>query len=395
MRKNASLQVCKSYIYHKSHEIIVHMRKTFKFRVYPTRKQGVKLLRVLSVCRHLYNDSLHDRQVAYEDCRCGLSFYDQCAWLKFVDKQGVYGHILQNVLHRVDRSFQNFFRRMKNGEDNAGYPRFQGRARYDSFTYPDPYGHGYKIEDGKLHLSKIGAIRIFQHREIEGNIKTCTIKRDGDQWYASFSVELPDVEKKKTKTSVGVDVGITMLATLSDGAEIENTKTLDKYDSKLRKAQRDLSRKKKGSNNWDKQRIRLARIHRKIRNVRKDYLHKASRILADTYDQIIFEDLHIKNMVKNSHIARSIHDASWGMLINLTTYKVEYTGGIVELVNPRNTSKQCSVCGCIQPIPLSQRTYRCPDCGAVMGRDRNAAINIKNRAVPADCGELTPVEMVA
>ena len=371
------------------------MRKTFTYRLYPTRKQNIILLHVLSMCRKLYNDSLHDRQVAYEDCHCGLSYYDQQDWLKFVDKQGIYGHILQNVLRRVDASFRNFFRRVKNGEANVGYPRFQGRNRYDSLTYPDPYRTGYKIEGGKLHLSKIGAIRIFQHREIEGSIKTCTIKRDGDQWYASFSVELPDPEPKEIKTSVGVDVGIITLATLSDGTEIENPKTQDKYDSKLWKAHRDLSRKKKGSSNRNKQKIILAGVYRKVRNARKDYLHKASRILADTYDQIVFENLQVKNMVKNHHLARSIHDASWSMLINFTTYKVEYTGGTVELVNPRNTSKQCSVCGGIQPMPLSRRTYRCPDCGAVIGRDHNAAINIKNRYVPADCGELTPVEMVA
>jgi putative transposase len=337
---------------------------------------------------------LHDRKTAYEDCNCGLNYYDQAAWLKHVDYQGIYAHVLQDVLKRVDKSFQNFFRRVKT-EEEPGYPRFKGYGRYDSFTYPDPYGVGYKIEEGKLHLSKIGAIRIFQHREIEGKVKTCTIKREGDQWYATFSVELPDVEKIIPQTSVGVDVGITTLATLSDGTEIENPKTLNKYDSKLRKAQRHLSRKKKGSSNRGKQRIVLSGIYRKVRNIRKDYLHKASRILADSYDLIIFEDLQIKNMVKNHHLARSIHDASWGMLISLTTYKAEEAGGAVKLVNPRNTSKECSVCGNIQPMPLSKRTYQCPVCGSRMDRDHNAAINIKNRYVPTDCGELTPVEMVA
>ncbi len=393
--KNASLRACTGYIYLRVKEGIVNMRKTFQYRMYPTRKQTILLLHVLSVCRKLYNDSLHDRKVAYEDCHCGLSYYDQAAWMRYMDYQGVYAHILQNVLRRVDTAFQNFFRRVKSGAEKVGYPRFQGRNRYDSFTYPDPYGTGYKIEGGKLHLSKIGAIRIFQHREIEGKVKTCTIKKEGDQWYASFSVELPDPKPKEVNTSVGVDVGINTLATLSDGTEIENPKTLDKCDSKLRKAHRYLSRKKKGSNNRNKQKIVLKWIYRKVRNARKDYLHKASRTLADNYDRIIFEDLQIKNMVKNHHLARSIHDASWSMLISLTTYKVEYTGGVVELVNPRNTSKHCSVCGCIKSMPLSQRTCRCPDCGAVMGRDHNAAINILNKHVPADCGELTPVEMVA
>ena len=151
--------------------------------------------------------------------------------------------------------------------------RFQGKNRYDCFTYPQS---GFKIKDGKLHLSKIGAIRLFLHREIVGKIKTCTIKQEGTQWYVCFSVELPDAEKKECNTSVGVDVGITTLATLSDGTQIKNPKTLDKYDSKLRKAQKDLSRKQKGSNNRKKQKPKVARIHRKIRNVRKDYLHKAS-----------------------------------------------------------------------------------------------------------------------
>ena len=379
------------YIHFRVKEFIGNMRKTFQYRIHPTRKQNIILLHVLSVCRKLYNDTLHDRKVAYEDCHCGVSYYDQAAWMKYMNYQGVYAHILQNVLRRVDASFQNFFRRVKNGE-TPGYPRFQGRNRYDSFTYPDPYGTGYKIEDGKLHLSKIGTIRMFMHREIEGKIKTCTIKRDGDQWYASFSVELPDSEPKEIETSIGVDVGITTLATLSDGNEIENPKTLDKYDSKLRKAHRDLSRKKTRSHNWYEQKIKLANIHRTIRNIRNDYLHKASRFLVDNYDQIVFEDLQIQNMVKNHHLARSIHDASWGMLINFTTYKAEEAGGIVELVNPRRTSQECCICGNIQSMPLSQRTYRCSKCGNVIGRDHNAAINIKNRYVGTDCVELTPVK---
>jgi len=365
-------------------------RKTFKYRLYPTKDQVQILAYCLTTCRHLYNEMLEDRKNTYDRCGIGLSYNQQAEWLKYLNL-GIHSQVAQDVLRRLDKAFQNFFRRVKNGDKNVGYPRFQGKNRYDSFTYPQS---GFKIlEDGRLKLSKIGAIRIFMHREIVGKIKTCTIKRDGGQWYASFSVELPDPEPKEILTSVGVDVGITTLATLSDGTEIENPKTRDKYDSKLWRAQRDLSRKKTRSHNWYEQKTKLANIHRTIRNVRNDYLHKASRMLVDTYDRIIFEDLQIKNMVKNHHLARSIHDASWRMLINLTTYKAEYAGGVVELVNPRNTSKQCSVCGCIQPMPLSQRIYRCPNCGAVMGRDHNAAINIKNRYVGTDCVEFTPVEI--
>ncbi|KAF5414208.1 MAG: hypothetical protein C5S48_09320 [Candidatus Methanogaster sp.] len=367
------------------------LRRTFEYRLYPTEDQVQILTYCLTTCRYPYNELLEDRKNAYDRCGIGLNYNDQAGQLKYLNL-GVYSQVAQDVLRRLDKAFQNFFRRVKNGDKKVGYSRFQGKNRYDSFTYPQT---GFKIKDSKLHLSKIGAIRIFQHREIVGKIKTCTIKRDDDQWYVCFSVELPDVEKKEIKTAVGVDVGINTLATLSDSMEIENPKTLNKYDSKLRKAHRNLSQKKKGSNNWDKQKIVLKGIYRKVRNARKDYLHKASRILADSYDRIIFEDLQIKNMVKNHHLARSIHDASWGILISLTTYKAEEAGGVIELVNPRNTSKQCSVCGCVQSMPLSQRTYRCPDCGAVMGRDHNAAINIKNQYVRADCPELTPVELVA
>jgi putative transposase len=360
----------------------------------------------------MYNEMLADRKNAYDRCGIGLNYTQQAGQLTYLNLD-IHSQVAQDVLRRLDKAFQNFFRRVKNGE-KPGYPRFQGKSRYDSFTYPQS---GFKIlDDGKLKLSKIGTIRMFVHREIVGKIKTCTILRDGDQWYACFSVELPNVEKVEPKTAIGVDLGINTLATLSDGTVIENPKTLDKYDSKLRKAQKDLSRKKKGSNNRNKQKTVLKGAYRKVRNARKDYMHKASRILADTYDMIVFEDLQIKNdfftknrvktalrvglaiyffVNENHHLARSIHDASWNMLINFTTYKAEEAGGSVELVNPRNTSKLCSVCGCIQAMPLSQRTYRCPDCGSVMDRDHNAAINILNRHVPADCGELTPVEMVA
>ena len=334
---------------------------------------------------------LADRKNAYDRCCIGLSYNQQAEQLKYLNPD-IHSQVAQDVLRRLDKAFKNFFRRVKNG-GKPGYPRFQGRNRYDSFTYPQS---GFKIlEGGKLKLSKIGTIRMFMHREVEGRIKTCTIKQDGDHWYVCFSVELPDPEPKEILTSVGVDVGITTLATLSDGTEIENPRTLDKYDSQLRRAQKDLSRKQKGSNNWKKQKLKIARIHRKIRNVRKDYMHKASRILADAYDRIVFEDLQIRNMVKNHCLARSIHDASWGMLIDFTTYKAENAGGVVGLVNPRRTSQECSICGNIQPMPLSQRTYNCPVCGNVKGRDHNAAINIKNRYVPADCGDFKPAETIA
>ena len=382
------------------------MRKSFQFRIYPTKNQEVKLISTLNTCRHLYNDALAERKDQAKFNKL-ISYWQLFPWgtpewINYYDQQRdigqsktefqkqIYGHLLQNVLRRVERSFMNFF-------SGAGYPRFQGRNRYDSFTYPDAYGRGYKITDGgKLNLSKIGEIKIKQHQEIEGQIKTCTIKRDADQWYASFSVEMdPEPPLKPTGISVGVDVGLKSLVTLSNGEQVEPPQYLRQSEEKLIKAQKELSRKKKGSSNRNKQRIEVARIHRTIRNQRKDFAHKLSRTIVNTYDTIVFEKLQIKNMVKNHHLAKSITDAGWGQLIEFTKYKAEYAGRVVKQVDPRKTSMECSECGSVQAMPLSQRTYNCPECGNIMDRDHNAAINIKRRGIGQDMPKLTPVEMVA
>lgn len=374
------------------------MIKSYNFRIYPNKNQTVRLISALNTCRHLYNDSLAERKHQSEINRLyqyfqvfpwgtpeWINYYDQAANLtrnKTEYQKEVYSQVLQNVLKRVERSFKNFF-------SGARYPRFQGRNRYDSFTYP---GSGFEItDDGKLKLSKIGDIRIFQHREIEGTIKTCTVKRDVDNWYVSFASKVEPNPLEHTGLSVGVDVGLKSLITLSNGEQVEPPKFLRQSEEKLAKAQRDLSQKKKGSNNRDKQRIEVAKIHRHIRNQRKDFAHKLSRSLVDAYDIIVFEKLQIQNMVKNHHLSKSISDAGWGKLVNFTKAKAEYAGRVVKQVDPRKTSMECCMCGHIQKMPLSQRTYNCSECGNVMDRDHNAAINIKSKFVGTDCAELTPV----
>ena len=377
------------------------MIKSYNFRIYPNKNQTVRLIGTLNTCRHLYNNSLAERKHQAEINRLydyfqvfpwsgqpeWINYYNQAADItqnKTKYQKEVYSQVLQNVLKRVERSFNNFFTR-------AGYPRFQGRNRYNSLTYP---GSGFEItDDGKLKLSKIGEIRIFHHREIEGKIKTCTIKRDVNNWYVSFSCEIEPQPYIITEKSIGVDVGLSSLITLSNGEQVPPPQYLRQSERKLTKAQRELSRKKKGSSNRNKQRIKVARIHRKIRNQRKDFTHKLSRTLVNTYDTIVFEKLQIQNMVKNHHLAKSISDAGWGQLIQFTSYKAEWAGRIVKQVNPRKTSMECCKCGSIQKMPLSQRTYNCPECGNVMDRDHNAAINIKQRGIGTDCAELTPVKM--
>ena len=362
------------------------MIRSYKFRIYPSKKQEVKLISTLNTCRWLYNASLSERKYQAEVNKLysylqlfpfgkpeWINYYDQARNLtssKTDEQKQVYSQILQNVLKRIDRSFKNFF-------NGYGYPRFQGRNRYDSFTYPQS---GFSItDDGKLKLSKIGEIKLIQHREIEGKIKTCTIKRDVNHWYVSFSVEIDNIPcTEMTGQSIGIDVGLRSLITLSDGKQIEPPKFLRKSENNLAKQQRNLSRKKKGSNNRNKQRIKVAKLHRKIRKQRQDFAHKISRELVNAYDLIVFEKLQIQNMVKNHHLAKSISDAGWNQLIQFTKYKAGYACKVVELVDPRNTTQNCSNCGNKVPKSLSVRTHRCPYCGLEIDRDVNAAINILN-----------------
>ncbi len=363
------------------------MRKSFQFRIYPNKKQEVALERTLTTCRHLYNDSLAERKRQAELNRLKQSFdvfpWGKTEWINYYDQANqlplsktafqkeVHSQVLQNTLKRVERSFQNFY-------NGAGYPRFQGRNRYNSFTYP---GSGLKLNlnEGKLILSKIGNIKIVLHREIEGKIKTCTIKRDVDQWYVSFSCQIDNPSPVEIKTKIGIDVGLKSLITLSNGEKIEPLKYLRASEKRLAREQIHLSKKKKGSNNRNKQRIIVARVHRRIRFQRKDFNHKLSTNLVNNYDHVVFEKLQIQNMVQNHHLAKSILDASWSQLIDLTIYKAEYAGKIVELVNPNGTSQTC-ICGHHVPKDLSVRVHNCPNCGLFMDRDQVSAILIKNRS---------------
>jgi putative transposase len=376
------------------------MKKAYTFRIYPSKNQEVKLNRTLTTCRHLYNDALEERKRQAELNRLKrdfqvfpwgkvewLSYEDQANTLSFtktdIQKQ-VHAQVLQNTLRRLDRSFQNFF-------NGYGYPRFKGRDRYNTFTYPQS---GFEINGMELSLSKIGTMRIFQHRKIEGRIKTCTIKKDVNQWYAIFTVDIDkEIKKVPIKTKIGVDVGLESLLTLSSGEQIEPQKFYRKSEENLVWEQRRLSRKKKGSANRKKQTIKVGKVHRKIRNQRKSANHITSSRLVKRFDYIVFEDLQIRNMVQNHHFAKSILDAGWGQIIGFTAYKAEYAGKTIELVDPYWTSQTC-LCGHKVPKKLKDRKHVCPQCGLILNRDHVSAILIERKGtyVPTDCGELTPME---
>jgi putative transposase len=363
------------------------MKRAYKFRLYPTTPQQTTLTQWLTTCRVLYNTSLAERKDAWDTHQQAVTYYEQASHLKVAKQtnpllKAVHSQVLQDVLRRLDKTFTNFFRRL-NKKEKAGYPRFKGKYRYYSFTYPQS-GFALDYHKKKLRLSKIGSLTIKLHRPIpaKGVIKTCTIKRDVDHWYACFTVALPDPETqhREVRRAIGVDVGLKSLLTLNNGDTIDNPRWFRHSEKKLAKEQRRKDRKQKGSNNRYKQNRKVAQVHRKIRNQRKDFHHKLSRKLVDAYDLIVYENLKITNMVRNHHVAKSISDAGWGQLMCFTEYKAEEAGTIVEYVSAYHTTQMCSWCGKLVPKTLATRIHRCPYCGLVLARDHNSAITILRRS---------------
>lgn len=385
------------------------MRKTYKYRLYPKKETEQKLYWTLSRCRELYNAALCERKDAYTYAGKSISYYDQQNDLPEIkaeireEYQNIAAHVLQDVLRRLDKAFQNFFRRCKNGE-NPGYPRFQGRNRYDSFTYPDGAGWKLTIEKqgkklkGTLHLTKIGQSKIILHRPIIGKIKTVTIKREVDQWYVTFSCEVEEPEKLPTSyEDVGIDLGVTHLATLSNGEMIEHPRYYRKAQKVLEQRQQALSRKKRGSHRHKKAGRTVAKAHRKIARQRRDFLHKQSRKLINRYQIIVFEDIQTGNLTRKPKpkqdetgkylpngasakggLNKSILDAGWSQFVQVRSYKAACAGRTLVKVDPKFTSQVCSGCGQVRKKDLSERWHSC-DCGADLDRDVNAAINILER----------------
>ncbi|MDP3703249.1 MAG: transposase, partial [Candidatus Omnitrophota bacterium] len=323
------------------------MRKAFRYRIYPTKAQRRRLEETLEFCRLLYNAGLEQRKTAYTRCGISLSKQTQQAELPALkadvpEFEGVYSQVLQDVLARLDKAFQAFFRRVKAGE-KPGYPRFKGKGRYDSFTYPQL---GFALQDGGLHVSKIGALNIRLHREIVGTIKTLTLRRTSTgKWFACFSVECQPPAAEPLPASIGVDVGLRHFATLSTGERIDNPRFFRTEERALGKAQRRLSAVPKGTPARAKRRKVVARIHERIANRRHNFAHQESRKLVNVFGLVIFEALLIRNMLKQHTLAKSIADAAWSQLVQYTTYKAEEAGGRVILVDPRHTSQDCSSCG--------------------------------------------------
>ena len=356
----------------------MNVHKSFQFRLKPTKKQAKALQAQLDECRWLYNELLSQRKLAYEDLDISISKYNQNMFLPFLKTERatlsqVHSQVLQNVVDRLDKAFQGFFRRCKAGE-NPGFPRFRGADRYNSFCYPQS---GFSLVGNQLKLSKIGNIPVKMHRPIGGVIKNCTLRKNASgDWNVSFSCEVNVEPSVAEHGSIGIDVGLESFATFSDGQKIENPRFFKQGEKRLAKAQRKLEKFDKGTPERRKQRKAVAKVHEKISNQRKDFCHKVSKKIVDKYQYICVEELNIKKMVERSHFAKSITDASWNQFRQCLTYKAEEAGRILGLVNPAYTSQDCNKCGHREAKHLSDRIHCCSLCGYTASRDLNAAQNI-------------------
>jgi putative transposase len=350
------------------------MLRTFQFRLRPNATQVAELNRILEDNCETANACIQERKEAWKLQHKSITYYDQQKELTELRKdlafQWIACDIQRDPLRRVDRAFKAFYRRCKAGE-KPGFPRYRSRFRYDSFGFSLPV-----VRERSIKIPNVGDIRARGGRPIWGRAKYCTVKRDGKRWTANVVCDIgPAPEKCVVMHPVGIDVGLTTLATLSDGTEIENPRWIRQHENRIASANRSLATKTRGSHNRLRAREALRRAHQRAASARLNYIHHVSKWLVANYDLIAHEDLKIRNMVR-SKLAKSIMDAAWGLLIWQVTYKAEYAGKWMVPVNPKGTSQKCSGCGVIIRKELSERVHSC-SCGLTLGRDHNAALNIK------------------
>jgi len=375
-------------------------RKTYQFRLFPTRKQTKVFEKWLGLCCEVYNAALDERKSAYRIAGVSLSYEHQCAEFPECKEvrpelSEVPSQVLQDVVKRVDLAFDHFFQRVEEGQ-KPGYPRFKSRFRYDSLTFKQ-FGNSFNVlpasqkNKATLVLAKLGHVRMVMHRPITGTPKTAIVKRTPTgKWFVSISVEISEEEVAlrrlpDTAEEVGIDVGLKTFAYLSTEEEIANPRFFRAEEAALARAQRKLAKAPKGSKQRVHKRKVVARIHERISNRRKSFLEQEVNKLIKRFGFLAVESLVVRNMVKNPKLAKSIADASWSMFFTRLQAKAEEAGRHVVRVNPAYTSQTCSACGHRQPMPLSVRVYECPHCGLVIHRDHNGSLNILANGLLA-CG---------
>ena len=364
----------------------MELTRAYKFRIYPDATRQAEIDERLILAQQFYNKILEKSIASYKNGKTKVSMAQFNRFVKEIIQEDkrylkLYSQTRCEIEFRLLKAYQNFFRRVKEGNKKAGFPRFKSRDRYKSITYPQDNG-SFSIRKDRLRISRIGTMRIELHRKIEGAIKTLAIKREGRDYYAVFTtitdIKIPEV---KNTNPIGIDLGLDSFVAMSDGTKIEKPKFMRQKRKKIAKWQKIVARRNKGSKRRENAKQRLQSAYTEATNQSDDYLHRLSDNLVDSgYTSFAVEDLHIQNMVKNHRLAGSIQDASWNRFIQLLSYKAESAGMKVIKVDARNTSKECSNCGNIQDMPLSERTYNCQRCGMSKDRDINASINILNRA---------------
>jgi len=360
------------------------MLLSYKFRIYPSKTVEAKLIDQLELCRWLYNRLLEEVNKARKEGRNITWKETQALIVKLKQEKpalkSVYSKVLQMVNYQLWSNIKALNELKKRGK-KVGWLRYKTGNSFKTLNFNQS---GFKIDFGrkKLTLSKVGSVRIKLHRPIVGKIKGVIIKRTKTgKWFAIVQAKVEPNPLPPAGKAVGIDVGIRHFCVDSEGLAFENPKFIDKTLEKIRKVQRQLSRKQRGSRRWEKTRLKLAKLYEKLNNQRLDFLHKLSRYYVNNYDIIYVEDLNIKDMAENgiSSLNRRIHDSSWHKFIELLAYKAERAGRRVVKVNPKNTSKMCACCGyTMEDLKLSDRLFICPVCGWEADRDYNASLNILN-----------------
>lgn len=362
------------------------VKRAHKIRLNPTTEQAQWLLRACGVARFCYNWGLERWREQYEAGEKSSAYKlkkqlnvvkrQEFPWMYNVTKCAV-----DTGFRNLDAAFKNFFRRCKNGDAKKGYPNFKSKRRSRKSFRMD--GNRIKLDGHWLKLEKIDEpINMAETLRFDGEIKSVTISEDAGHWYAAVNVEVDLPEHEHPQESVGIDLGIKTLAVLSDGREFENQKLLRSELRKLKRLNRELSRRQEGSGHWKRTKAKLAKFHRQIADKRLDYQHKMTTEIARTYQVVGVEDLNVAGMLRNHRLALSISDAGFGEIRRQLSYKSEWYGSeLVEIDRFFPSSKLCRFCGCINgDLTLADRTWTC-DCGAVLDRDLNAALNIEGQAL--------------
>lgn len=362
------------------------MVRVYRYRLYPTRGQEATLHHTMGILCELYNAALQERRDAYRHGK-PLSAYGQMAELREVrelrpDVAEIHVHLLQDAITRLDRAYRAFFRRLKTGK-KPGFPRFKGRGRYRMFTFKDAANHnGVRLLAGgkRVKLTGIGNVKIKLHRPIDGCIKQASVTLSGDgHWYIAFTCDdVPEKPLAATGGSVGIDLGITRFASLSDGSMVDNPRPYQASQREIATAQRRVSRRKRGSKRRRKAIALLAKQYDRVRRVRLDFHHKVALDVVRRFDRIAVENLNIQGLAR-MRLAKQVHDVGWAQFIAILRAKAECAGRKFVAVDPRGTSQECSGCGAVVRKSLGVRVHVCLHCGLVEDRDVNAAKNVQAR----------------